>query len=110
MNKKLTNSDATSVTLKGVTRELSGNYQCEVSEDAPLFHTDIRSAHMQVIELPKDDPAMQVDKKIITVNDNFKAVCTIGPSYPPANITWYINGRKVNRKLELERILLMNFS
>ncbi|TMW46017.1 hypothetical protein DOY81_008902 [Sarcophaga bullata] len=95
INVDLTNSDATSVTLKGVTRELTGNYQCEVSEDAPLFHTDIRSAHMQVIELPKDDPTMQVDKKVISANDNFKAVCTIGPSYPTANITWYINGRKV---------------
>lgn len=93
---QLLNSDATSVTLKGVNRELTGNYQCEVSEDAPLFHTDIRAAHMQVIELPKDDPTMQVDKKIITSSDNFKAVCTIGPSYPAANITWYINGRKVS--------------
>ncbi|XP_030562893.1 uncharacterized protein LOC115764156 isoform X2 [Drosophila novamexicana] len=99
----LTNSDATSVTLKGVTRDLTGSYQCEVSEDAPLFHTDIRSAYMQVIELPKDDPAMQVDKKVIGVNDNFKAVCTVGPSYPPANITWYINGRKVY-KTPLQRI------
>jgi len=84
------------VTLKGVTRELSGSYQCEVSEDAPLFHTEIRSAHMQVIELPKDDPVMQVDKKVIGVNDNFKAVCTVGPSYPPANITWSINGNQVS--------------
>ncbi|EDV92647.1 uncharacterized protein LOC6563701 [Drosophila grimshawi] len=103
INVDLTNSDATSVTLKGVTRDLTGSYQCEVSEDAPLFHTDIRSAHMQVIELPKDDPAMQVDKKVIGVNDNFKAVCTVGPSYPPANITWYINGRKVY-KTPLQRI------
>ncbi|EDW58668.2 uncharacterized protein beat-VI [Drosophila virilis] len=103
INVDLTNSDATSVTLKGVTRDLTGSYQCEVSEDAPLFHTDIRSAYMQVIELPKDDPAMQVDKKVIGVNDNFKAVCTVGPSYPPANITWYINGRKVY-KTPLQRI------
>lgn len=84
------------MTLKGVNRELTGNYQCEVSEDEPLFHTDIRAAHMQVIELPKDEPVMQVDKKVITMNDNFKAVCTVGSSYPPANITWYINGRKVS--------------
>ncbi|EDW24981.1 GL24445 [Drosophila persimilis] len=103
INVDLTNSDATSVTLKGVTRELSGSYQCEVSEDAPLFHTEIRSAHMQVIELPKDDPVMQVDKKVIGANDHFKAVCTVGPSYPPANITWYINGRKIY-KTPLQRI------
>ncbi|KAM7362290.1 immunoglobulin domain-containing protein beaten path VI isoform 2-T4 [Cochliomyia hominivorax] len=108
INVDLTNSDATSVTLKGVTRELTGNYQCEVSEDAPLFHTDIRSAHMQVIELPKDDPTMQVDKKIITANDNFKAVCTIGPSYPAANVTWYINGRKVY-KTPFQRITLETY-
>ncbi|XP_037953508.1 uncharacterized protein LOC119683748 isoform X2 [Teleopsis dalmanni] len=95
INVDLLKSDATSVTLKGVNRELSGTYQCEVSEDAPLFHTDIRSAHMQVIELPKDEPTMQVEKKILTVNDNLKAVCTVGTSYPPANITWYINGRKI---------------
>ncbi|XP_039494847.1 uncharacterized protein LOC120453963 [Drosophila santomea] len=97
INVDLANSDATSVTLKGVTRELSGSYQCEVSEDAPLFHTEIRSAYMQVIELPKDDPVLQVDKKVIGVNDYLKAVCTVGPSYPPANITWNINGNQIRR-------------
>ncbi|KAH8382818.1 hypothetical protein KR009_005418, partial [Drosophila setifemur] len=96
INVDLTNSDATSVTLRGVTRELSGSYQCEVSEDAPLFHTEIRSAHLQVIELPKEDPVMQVDKKVIGQNDNFKAVCTVGASYPTPNITWFINGNKIH--------------
>ncbi|XP_044314455.1 uncharacterized protein LOC108046767 isoform X2 [Drosophila rhopaloa] len=108
INVDLTNSDATSVTLKGVTRELSGTYQCEVSEDAPLFHTEIRSAHMQVIELPKGDPVLQVDKKVIGINDNFKAVCTVGPSYPPANITWTVNGREIH-KTPLQRITLDAF-
>ncbi|KAH8295401.1 hypothetical protein KR018_010893, partial [Drosophila ironensis] len=103
INVDLTNSDATSVTLKGVTRELTGTYQCEVSEDAPLFHTEIRSAYMQVIELPKGDPVLQVGKKVIGVNDNFKAVCTVGPSYPPANISWYINGRRIHNT-PLQRI------
>ncbi|KAI8045842.1 hypothetical protein M5D96_002031 [Drosophila gunungcola] len=97
LKKPLSKSDATSVTLKGVNRGLSGTYQCEVSEDAPLFHTEIRSAHMQVIELPKDNPVMQVDKKVIGINDHFKAVCTVGPSYPPANITWLINTRPIHR-------------
>ena len=84
------------MTLRSVTRDLSGNYQCEVSEDAPLFHTDIRSAHLQVIELPKDEPMLQIDKKMISSGDQFKAVCTVGTSYPAANITWYINGRRVS--------------
>ena len=79
-----------------MTRDLSGQFQCEVSEDAPLFHTDIRFARMQVIELPKIDPIMMIDKKIITMSDHFKAGCTVGTSYPSANITWFINGRKVS--------------
>lgn len=51
---------------------------------------------MEVIELPKEEPIMQVDKKIISSSDSFKAVCTVGASYPPANITWFINGRRVS--------------
>ncbi|XP_055620316.1 uncharacterized protein LOC129764827 isoform X1 [Toxorhynchites rutilus septentrionalis] len=89
-------SDATSVTLRGVTRDLTGQFQCEVSEDAPLFHTDIRQARMQVVELPKQDPLMQLDKSHITTLDNFRAVCTVGTSFPPANITWYINAKKIH--------------
>lgn len=70
-------------------------FQCEVSEDAPLFHTDIRAAGMQVIELPNDEPRMQVEKKLLTASDNLKATCTVGTSFPAANITWYMNGKKV---------------
>ncbi|XP_055323161.1 uncharacterized protein LOC129578493 isoform X2 [Sitodiplosis mosellana] len=88
-------SDSTSVTLRSITRELSGKFKCEVSEDAPMFHTEIREAHMQVVELPKEEPSLQIDKKIIGINDSFKAVCTVGKSYPAANITWYINTKKV---------------
>ncbi|XP_035783651.1 uncharacterized protein LOC118461903 isoform X2 [Anopheles albimanus] len=92
-----TQSDATSVTLRGVTRDLTGQFQCEVSEDAPLFHTDIRQARMQVVELPKEDPHMQLDKTHITTLDNFRAVCTVGTSFPAANITWYINSKRIHR-------------
>ncbi|XP_055373621.1 uncharacterized protein LOC129606980 [Condylostylus longicornis] len=95
INVDVSSSDATSVTLRSVTRELSGNYQCEVSEDAPLFHTDIRSAHMQVIELPKEEPVLHVDKRLISSLDSLKATCTVGASYPSANFTWYINARRV---------------
>lgn len=94
--KQLAHSDATSVTLRGVTRDLTGQFQCEVSEDAPLFHTDIRTAVMQVIELPNDEPRMIVEKKTLYANDNLKASCTVGTSFPSANISWYINNKKVS--------------
>lgn len=96
---QLAHSDATSVTLRGVTRDLTGQFQCEVSEDAPLFHTDIRTAVMQVIELPNEEPRMLVEKKTLLANDNLKATCTVGTSFPAANITWYINNKKVIHSL-----------
>lgn len=94
-SQQLAHSDATSVTLRGVTRDLTGQFQCEVSEDAPLFHTDIRIAVMQVIELPNEEPRMIVEKKTLLANDNLKATCTVGTSFPAANITWYINNKRV---------------
>lgn len=66
-----------------------------MSEDAPLFHTDIRTAFMQVIELPSEEPKIAADKTILMANDNLKATCSVGKSYPSANITWYINNKKV---------------
>lgn len=93
--KQLSHSDATSVTLRGVTRDLSGQYQCEVSEDAPLFHTDIRTAVMQVIELPSEEPKMIIEKKTLYANDNLKATCQVGTSFPASNITWFVNNKKV---------------
>lgn len=95
-NYQLSHSDATSVTLRGVTRDLSGQYQCEVSEDAPLFHTDIRTSVMQVIELPSEEPKMIIEKKTLYANDNLKATCQVGTSFPASNITWYINSKKVH--------------
>lgn len=41
-------SNARKVTLLSVERSLSGLFQCEVSADAPLFHTDVKAAEMTV--------------------------------------------------------------
>ncbi|KAL0810911.1 hypothetical protein ABMA28_010210, partial [Loxostege sticticalis] len=42
-------SDQNRVVLTDVDRTLTGEYQCEVSADAPLFHTDIKAAEMVVV-------------------------------------------------------------
>lgn len=41
-------SNAHNVTLLSVGRDISGLFQCEVSADAPLFHTQMMSAPMTV--------------------------------------------------------------
>jgi len=42
-------SDSRNVTLLNVQKQLTGFYKCEVSADAPLFHTEIKSASMTVV-------------------------------------------------------------
>ncbi|KAF7271629.1 hypothetical protein GWI33_015516 [Rhynchophorus ferrugineus] len=44
-------SNAHNVTLLSVGRDISGQFQCEVSADAPLFHTQLMSAPMTVADL-----------------------------------------------------------
>ena len=46
---QLAQSDHQQVRIVNLNRRLSGDYQCEVSADAPLFHTDIRSAPLTVV-------------------------------------------------------------
>lgn len=41
-------SNAKNVTLLAVSREISGEFQCEVSADAPSFHTQLLSTPMTV--------------------------------------------------------------
>ncbi|KAJ8968953.1 hypothetical protein NQ317_007715 [Molorchus minor] len=45
---QVSKSNSREVTLTDVERETSGEFKCEVSADAPRFHTDIRSAHLLV--------------------------------------------------------------
>lgn len=45
---QVSRSNSKEVTLTDVKRETSGEFKCEVSADAPLFHTEIRSAHLLV--------------------------------------------------------------
>lgn len=44
----MSRSNSREVTLTNVERETSGEFKCEVSADAPLFHTEIRAAHLLV--------------------------------------------------------------
>ncbi|XP_059611092.1 uncharacterized protein LOC132258014 [Phlebotomus argentipes] len=98
----LKKSDANNVTIRSLTRNHTGTYQCEVSADAPLFHTEHQSAKMMVARLPESQPVMSLfgvtadpaGRRVVQHGDRFKASCISGPSYPPVNFTWRINGVK----------------
>jgi hypothetical protein len=88
------------VTLRTVTKEQSGAYMCEVSAEAPNFHTESSLAIMTVIELPATEPSMKVYgvvdnmdlKKQVSIGDNIKISCISPHSQPAVNFTWSVNG------------------
>lgn len=88
-------SGAQQVVLRGATRRLSGRYRCEVSADAPFFHTVYKSAYMRVVDLPDSGPIVQVQKSWYSVGDMLRANCTSPPADPTANLTWLLNGQEV---------------
>uniref|UniRef100_T1HIL0 Ig-like domain-containing protein n=1 Tax=Rhodnius prolixus TaxID=13249 RepID=T1HIL0_RHOPR len=90
-------SNSTVVTLRNVQKELTGFYGCEVSADAPLFHTGIMSAPVIVTEEPASLPDLSVEKGKYSLGEKIRANCTSQGGYPPANLTWYINGKEVHQ-------------
>ncbi|KYN31488.1 hypothetical protein ALC56_14369, partial [Trachymyrmex septentrionalis] len=89
-----TESNATQVVLTKLELEAAGAYSCEVSADAPSFHTAIVYAAMNVVELPSEMPSIQGLKRKYRVDDPLRLNCTSGRSKPAANLTWYINDRQ----------------
>ncbi|XP_014262321.1 uncharacterized protein LOC106674224 [Cimex lectularius] len=84
-------SNATVVTLNNVQKEMSGLYKCEVSADAPSFHTVIRSTNIVVIEKPVTIPEVRVEKTKYNIGEKIRANCTSRSSFPAANLTFYVN-------------------
>lgn len=79
-----------------------GVYRCEVSGDAPLFHTETGAAKMLVAQLPDYNPNIKIIdtsdngmKKVFAIGDRIRANCISGPSNPAVNFTWSINGIRV---------------
>ncbi|XP_017778521.1 PREDICTED: uncharacterized protein LOC108564108 [Nicrophorus vespilloides] len=88
-------SNAQKVTLLAVGRPLSGIFQCEVSADAPLFHTEIKSAPMTVAVVPDGVPTINVDKAGLERGGPLIAECFAPPASPAPNLTWYVNDQRV---------------
>ncbi|CAG9858033.1 unnamed protein product [Phyllotreta striolata] len=82
--------------LKNVQPEVTGRYKCEVSSDAPNFYTYMQSGYMYVIDVPVEDPILRTDKEILDTGYRLKGNCSAPASWPPANITWLLNGKPIN--------------
>ncbi|XP_044262275.1 uncharacterized protein LOC123009820 [Tribolium madens] len=96
INVDLSKSSPNEVVLRNVQPEVTGRYKCEVSSDSPNFYTFIVSGYMYVIDVPEEDPVMTFEKDLLEMGYTVRGNCTSPPSYPPVNITWLLNGKKIN--------------
>ncbi|XP_076629889.1 uncharacterized protein LOC143346040 [Colletes latitarsis] len=85
-------SNTHDVTVVDVSRKLTGLYKCEVSAGSPSYHTLIEKAWMEVVDAPKTDPTIGIQKERIAVGETLRANCTTGNSSPASAITWKLNG------------------
>ncbi|XP_028129399.2 uncharacterized protein LOC114325526 [Diabrotica virgifera virgifera] len=56
----------------------------------------MQSGYMYVIDVPAEDPILTMDKEILDTGYRLKGNCSAPSSYPPANITWLLNGKPIN--------------
>ncbi|XP_054083322.1 uncharacterized protein LOC105211511 isoform X2 [Zeugodacus cucurbitae] len=88
-------SNESQLVLDSVTVSTTGKYSCEVSADAPSFHTEISAGELEVV-VPGKDPIITGIKSRYRVGDIVRGNCTSRHSKPAANLTWTINGRETN--------------
>lgn len=91
----ISESDDHSVTLTNLPRDMSGHYKCEISADAPLFHTQIKESYITIIEEPQTPPLMFAGKLKYIKDEPVKINCTSYSAFPATNLTWFINDKKV---------------
>ncbi|XP_026463486.1 uncharacterized protein LOC113366141 [Ctenocephalides felis] len=85
-------SNDSQLVLTAVESTVTGQYSCEVTADAPSFHTYLVGGDVEVVETPRHNPIITGIKPRYKIGDIMRGNCTSKHSRPPANITWQING------------------
>ncbi|XP_014255592.2 uncharacterized protein LOC106670091 [Cimex lectularius] len=96
---RLDKSNESEVRLENLTLRSSGKYRCEVSGEAPNFQTVSDHGDMITVALPEKGPTIDGGRPRYQVGEMVDLNCTSGPSKPPAQLIWYINGAQANGTL-----------
>ncbi|XP_034240325.1 cell adhesion molecule 2-like [Thrips palmi] len=95
-------SNSKQVTLKQVSIRTSGVYRCEVSGEAPYFHSAHSEGRMEVVSIPKENPTITGPDRQYQVGDNLGLNCTSAKSHPASKLQWFINDKPVTEPSHLE--------
>ena len=93
----LAGSSRSTVSLLSVSRETTGGFRCEVSGAAPVFPTDTKYADLLVVEAPSSaGPLISGSRGRYDLGDTATINCSLASTWPAANLTWYINNKRVS--------------
>ncbi|XP_076066459.1 cell adhesion molecule 2-like [Oratosquilla oratoria] len=98
----LSKSNDRKVALRDISLDSSGKYKCEVSAEAPSFHTDSGEGELLVVDLPETKPIISGVRPKYHVGDLVHVNCTSADSKPPASLKWYINEEPAENDYLLE--------
>ena len=88
-------SNESSITLVNTSLASTGRYRCEVSTEAPMFSTESKYGDLLVLVLPALPPVIMGGEEEYAPGDFLHLNCTSYESKPAADLTWFINDKKV---------------
>ncbi|KAF4517119.1 hypothetical protein B566_EDAN008877 [Ephemera danica] len=92
-----THTNDRQVMLRNLRFNASGSYSCEVSTDTPIYTKPSNDEPLTVILKQRADPQISGRKPgLYSPGERLELNCTSSPSHPEADITWFINGHKVD--------------
>ncbi|CAL4082660.1 unnamed protein product [Meganyctiphanes norvegica] len=84
------------VRIHNVGLEAEGTYRCEVSAEAPTFHTQAAVVEVKVIDLPDSAPRMAWHQTGYRVHDLVMVNCSSPRARPPPTLSFYVNDEPVD--------------
>ncbi|CAH2085406.1 unnamed protein product [Euphydryas editha] len=94
----LEKSSARRVHLRELTLKSRGSYRCEVSEEAPSFHSAQAEMFMEVYYFPRESPRIVGHERSYELEEPLDINCTSAKAFPAPDLQWLINEEKVIEK------------
>ncbi|XP_068626655.1 uncharacterized protein [Battus philenor] len=97
----LEKSSARRVHLRDLTLKSRGLFRCEVSEEAPSFHSAQSEAFMEVYYFPRDNPRISGHEQIYNIEEPLDVNCSSAKAFPAPELQWYVDGDKITDRAML---------
>ncbi|CAH0714447.1 unnamed protein product, partial [Brenthis ino] len=93
-----------SIILQNLDFAASGSYSCEVSLDTPIYTKASGEKQLTVFHPQKHHPRIDFPTRYLSFGETLKANCTSAPALPAPHITWFINGKKMDKVAHSHKI------